>query len=100
MTVAIVTGAGRGIGRAVAKQLASDGAAIVLVARSEDQVSEAASEIRADRGTAAAFAADVARPEGVAEVAARTEREFGQPCKILVNAAGITGPVDELADVD
>jgi len=100
MQVAIVTGAGRGIGRAVAQELAARGAGVVLVARTEEHVQEAANEIRAAGGVASACAADVADPEAVSAVVEHAERELGQPCEILVNAAGVTGPVDELADID
>jgi 3-oxoacyl-[acyl-carrier protein] reductase len=100
MSVAIVTGAGRGIGRAVAGLLASEGATVALIARTDEQLQEAAAEIRTAGGTATPMAADVASPDGVAEIAGRIERELDGPCEILVNAAGITGPVDELADVD
>jgi NAD(P)-dependent dehydrogenase (short-subunit alcohol dehydrogenase family) len=98
--VAIVTGGGRGIGRAVAEALAAGGTAVALVARTPEQVERVAAGIRAGGGTATGLAADVADPEQIDAVTAATERELGTPCQILVNAAGITGPVDELADVD
>ncbi len=100
MRVAIVTGAGRGIGRAAAECLSSDGVAVALVARTEEQVQDAASQIRARGAIATALAADVSNADEVADIAARTERELGGPCEILVNAAGVTGPVDELSDVE
>jgi 3-oxoacyl-[acyl-carrier protein] reductase len=97
--VAIVTGGGRGIGRAAAAALAADGA-VALVARTEAQVEAAAEEIRADGGDVVAVVADVAEPGSSEEVAESVRHQLGAPCDVLVNAAGIGGPVDELGDVD
>jgi NAD(P)-dependent dehydrogenase (short-subunit alcohol dehydrogenase family) len=99
-TVAIVTGGGRGIGAATARGLASDGVDVVLVARSEAETSAVAAGIRDAGGGALALAADVSE-DGAADIITRTaEEHFGRPCQILVNAAGITGPVAELAELD
>jgi len=99
-TVAIVTGGGRGIGAATAQSLASDGIEVVLVARSEAETSEVAAGIEGAGGGALALAADVSE-DGAADMITRTaEEHFGRPCQILVNAAGTTGPVAELAELD
>lgn len=98
--VAIVTGGGRGIGAAAADALAADGVAVAVVARTAEQVERVANGIRATGGTATGLVGDVADPEQVDEVVAAVAREFGTPCEILVNAAGVSGPIDELADVD
>jgi NAD(P)-dependent dehydrogenase (short-subunit alcohol dehydrogenase family) len=98
--VAIVTGGGRGIGAAAAQSLASDGIEVVLVARSETETSQVAAGIEEAGGGALALAADVSE-DGAADMITRTaEEHFGRPCQILVNAAGITGPVAELAELD
>ena len=72
--VALVTGAGRGIGRAVALELAASGAHVALLARSLDQLDEAAEAVRAQGGNAAVLQADLGDPEAVAEAAARAEK--------------------------
>jgi NAD(P)-dependent dehydrogenase (short-subunit alcohol dehydrogenase family) len=90
--IALVTGAGRGIGRAVALELAAGGAQVALLARSLGQLDEAAEAIRAQGGTAAVFQTDVADPEAVADAAARAAKELG-PVDILVNNAAVVQPV-------
>ncbi len=98
--IAIVTGGGRGIGRAAAATLAADGIAVAVVARTEPEVRRTAAEINADGGRAAAVAGDLRNARGVEEIVAAAERQPGGPCGILVNAAGTTGPVGEVAELD
>ena len=86
--VAIVTGASRGIGRAVARTLASAGASVVCGARGEN-AAEVVKEITADGGKAIAVALDVTDAESIAAAVARASSEFGK-VDILVNNAGIT----------
>jgi len=88
---AIVTGAGRGFGKAIALGLAAEGAAVTLVARSKDQLDAVAREIEAVGGRALAVAGDVTKRDDVERVAAAAEKKFG-PTTVLVNNAGITGP--------
>jgi 3-oxoacyl-[acyl-carrier protein] reductase len=88
---AIVTGAGRGFGKAIALGLAAAGAAVTVTARSKDQLDAVKSEIEAAGGRALAVAGDVSKREDVAQVAAAAEKEFGAT-SVLVNNAGITGP--------
>jgi NAD(P)-dependent dehydrogenase (short-subunit alcohol dehydrogenase family) len=90
--VALMTGAGRGIGRAVALELAAGKAQVALLARSPGQLDEAAEAIRAQGGTAAVFQTDVADPEAVADAAARAAKKLG-PVDILVNNAAVVQPV-------
>ncbi|ELY37747.1 SDR family NAD(P)-dependent oxidoreductase [Natronorubrum tibetense] len=85
--VAVVTGGGRGIGRAIAIGLANAGAAVVPSARSTDEIEAVAEEIRADGGDALAVPADVTDSDAVADVIDRTEDEFGG-IDIVVNNAG------------
>lgn len=98
--MAIVTGGGRGIGRACAEALGADGLAVAAVARTESQVAETAAHIEADGGVATAITADLANPESANAVAAEAEQRLGGPSEILINAAGVTGPVGELAEIE
>jgi NAD(P)-dependent dehydrogenase (short-subunit alcohol dehydrogenase family) len=96
---AIVTGASRGIGAAAAEALAAEGAAVLLCARSAEDVEGAAAGIRAGGGRAEAFPADVARYPDMAEAVARCRTAFGG-VDILVNNAGVIEPIGHLAETD
>jgi NAD(P)-dependent dehydrogenase (short-subunit alcohol dehydrogenase family) len=89
--VALVTGAGRGIGRAVAFQLSEAGARVALLARSIDQLEETAATLRAEGGVALVLPADLADPDAVAEAATTAAKELG-PVDILVNNAAVVQP--------
>lgn len=91
--VALVTGAGRGIGRGAALQLARWGASVALLARSTDQLQAVSDEVRAIGVQAIALSVDVADAAAVATAVARIEAELG-PVDILVNNAGMVGPID------
>ncbi|CAO5253548.1 MULTISPECIES: SDR family NAD(P)-dependent oxidoreductase [unclassified Frankia] len=85
--VALVTGAGRGIGRAIALRFAEEGAAVVVTARSSDQIDETVALIKAAGGRAAAIPANVTDLDAVQAVLDFTRKEFG-PVSLLVNNAG------------
>ncbi|MBU3665206.1 MAG: 3-oxoacyl-[acyl-carrier-protein] reductase [Chthoniobacterales bacterium] len=88
--VAIVTGAGRGIGEAIARRLADEGAKIAVVSRTETNAAKTADAINAARADAAkAYAVDVADFDAVQELADAIIRDFGK-VDILVNNAGLT----------
>ncbi len=91
--VALVTGASRGIGRAVTHRLAADGAAVVALARG-DHAAAVVDEVRAAGGTARAASADVTDTQAVAAAVEALLAEFGR-IDVLVNNAGITR--DQLA---
>jgi 3-oxoacyl-[acyl-carrier protein] reductase len=94
----MVTGASRGIGRAVARLLAAEGASVLLVARSGDALEEARAEAR---GSAEALALDITERGAAARVVEECESRFGG-LHALVNNAGTTEakPLDELEDED
>ncbi|HZS75325.1 MAG TPA: SDR family oxidoreductase [Ktedonobacteraceae bacterium] len=86
--IAIITGAGRGIGRATALRFAREGAKVVLFSRSADNLDEVASEIRGQGGKALAVAGDVSREEDVRRLFEQAMAAYGR-VDILVNCAGI-----------
>jgi len=97
--VAIVTGASRGIGAAVAKQLARDGFAVVINYSSEAASAEAlVAELAASGAKALAVQADVRAPAEVRRLFDATERAFGG-VDVLVNNAGVM-PLASVADMD
>jgi NAD(P)-dependent dehydrogenase (short-subunit alcohol dehydrogenase family) len=87
--VAWVTGAGRGLGAAIARGLAAAGAAVVLTARTGSELAETLAKIEADGGRGLVLPADVTDSERVEAVAAAAVEEFGG-LDILVNNAGIS----------
>jgi 3-oxoacyl-[acyl-carrier protein] reductase len=88
--VAIVTGAGRGIGRAIAMRLASEGARVASVSRTEANAQRTADEINTARADSAkAYAVDVANHTDVQKIGAQILDDFGR-VDILVNNAGVT----------
>ena len=86
--VAVITGAGRGLGKAMAVALASQGARIALLSRSLDELARTAAEITAAGGEAAVFPTDVASQEQVRHTEAAVLARFGA-VNILINNAGL-----------
>ena len=98
--VALVTGAGRGIGRAIAVALAKDGAKVAVNYRRNDEAAaEAVAEIEAAGGTAKAYRASVDSLEEATAMVADIGREMG-PIGILINNAGIASRGNSVADTD
>lgn len=96
--VAIVTGGGRGIGRAIAHALAAAGARVTVSARTVAEIEEVAREIRAGGADALAVPADVTRPADAEAIVARTLDRFGR-LDVLVNNAGVPGPAGLLPEI-
>lgn len=97
--VAVVTGGGRGIGRATAMRLAEAGASVMVTARTESEIGETAERIRNEGGSARAYPADVSDWHEVRRLARETEQTLGLADVVVVNA-GIVEPVGDTWEVD
>jgi len=99
--IAVVTGGGRGIGRAIALKFANEGADVVVVSRTQENSEKVAAEIRALGRKAWAFAVDVADATAVNAAAEKILAEAGK-VDILVNNAGVTrdGLLMRMSDAD
>jgi NAD(P)-dependent dehydrogenase (short-subunit alcohol dehydrogenase family) len=95
----VITGAGRGIGQAIARRLAADGAPVCLAARTRGEIDETADLIRADGGTALAIPCDVTADGEVERLIEAAAHEFGG-LSILVNNAGGAHRVQPLEQLD
>jgi NAD(P)-dependent dehydrogenase (short-subunit alcohol dehydrogenase family) len=88
---ALVTGGGRGFGKAIAMRLACDGTAVTVTARTQAELDQTVSEIEDAGGKGFAVGGDVTRPEDVARIVREATARFGL-ITLLVNNAGIPGP--------
>jgi len=96
--VAIITGGGRGLGRAFAEVFAQEGAKIVVVSRTKREIDEVAGEISRRGGKAIAVQADVRDEFEVREMVRRTISTFSK-IDILVNNAGMMGPLGPITEI-
>jgi NAD(P)-dependent dehydrogenase (short-subunit alcohol dehydrogenase family) len=96
--VVLITGASRGIGRAMALEFASSGARMALIARSTAGLDETLAAVRSKGGSGAAVAADVTDENAVQAAFDRLVAELG-PVDVLVNNAGISGPFGRMWEV-
>ena len=97
--VALITGAGRGLGRAFSLGLAGAGMRVAVVARSADQIAETVRLIQAAGGRAVAIVADVTDPHAVTRMAQEARRTLGA-VDVLINNAGAGGPFGPSWEVD
>ena len=97
--IALVTGAGRGIGRAIAVGLAAEGARVAVTARSLDELEDLAREVRAGGGDALVVRGDLSDRTAPARIV-RTVTETWGPIEILVNNAGVGSSQNPKALVD
>ena len=95
--VAVITGAGRGIGRAIALAYAREGAKLALAARSEPELEEAVAAVLELGGQAIAVPTDVTSQADTERLAEAAVERFGR-IDVLVNNAGISGPIGPLQD--
>jgi len=96
--IAIITGGGRGIGRAMALKFALEGATIVVAARTKSEIEEVALAVRSQGGRSAAVQADVANEQECEHLISACEALFGR-VDILVNNAGEYGPVKPVEEI-
>jgi NAD(P)-dependent dehydrogenase (short-subunit alcohol dehydrogenase family) len=97
--VAIVTGGGTGIGKAIAVGLARAGAAIAIIARSKDQLAETVRQITELGFRARAVTADISDPEAVERMVQEVEQSLGS-VDLLINNAGLVGPIGPTWEAD
>jgi NAD(P)-dependent dehydrogenase (short-subunit alcohol dehydrogenase family) len=96
--VAVITGGGRGIGRAIALRFAGEGARVVVAARTKSEIESVAKEITDFGGRASAIAADVADEGQCQHLIRSSEAQYGK-VDILVNNAGEYGPVKPVEEI-
>jgi NAD(P)-dependent dehydrogenase (short-subunit alcohol dehydrogenase family) len=96
--IAIITGGGRGIGRAIALRFAAEGAAVLVAARTESEVRGVAAEIEQGGGRAAYVTGDVSREADCTHMVSVAENRLGG-VHILVNNAGDYGPVKPVEEI-
>lgn len=97
--VALVTGAGRGIGRRIAVGLAAAGAHVALLARSEHELADAVAEIQTGGGLATAVVADVRDDDKLSSAVDRIRAQLGAPL-VLVNNAAMVAPLGPTQALD
>jgi NAD(P)-dependent dehydrogenase (short-subunit alcohol dehydrogenase family) len=97
--VALVTGAGRGFGKAIAKRLAGEGAAVAVTSRTQSELDAVGAEIAASGGKALAVAADVTDRDAVAHVVRETQSKLGS-LSLFINNAGVPGPFGPMWEID
>jgi len=100
--VAIITGASKGIGRALSLRFAREGAAVICAARSGDLVKETVGQVKAGGGRAIAVTCDAAQEEEVRRLVAAGAKEFGKIDTLVNNAGdgGVTKPVQDYSMED
>lgn len=96
--VAIITGGGSGIGKAIAKAFVQEGAKVVLAARNQANMDATAGDLQKMGGTVKAIACDVTKEQQVIDMAKEAVKAFGR-IDILVNNSGIGGPTANVVDL-
>jgi NAD(P)-dependent dehydrogenase (short-subunit alcohol dehydrogenase family) len=96
--VAIVTGGGRGIGKAISMAFASEGATVVIAARTSSTLDDTVGQIKSSGGRAKPIQTDVSNEQQVQQLVAETIKDYGK-VDILVNNSGIGGPTVNVVDL-
>src|SRR5512135_635594 len=89
--VALITGGGRGFGKAIALRFAAEGVAVAVTSRTQSELNRTVAEIEDAGGRGFGICGDVTKPEDV-EIVVRATVEYFGPITLLVNNAGIPGP--------
>lgn len=97
---ALVTGASKGIGRAIARQLAAEGARLAIVARTKETLEAVRSSLPGEPDAHRVFALDLMRADGVGTLVAALRAEMGEPQIIVHNLGGSLGITQAMASVD
>lgn len=97
--VALVTGGGRGIGRAIALALAQAGCGVAVLARTHGEIEQVTAEIQATGQRSFAISSDLSDGKAITHAFAAITKELG-PIAILVNNAGVVEPIDSIQTVD
>lgn len=97
--IALVTGGGRGIGRAIALELAQAGCDVALLARTREQVEAVAAEIRALGRRSIALVADIAATQQMQQGFIEVQNALG-PISLLINNAAVVGPIGPTVEID
>ena len=97
--VAIITGGGRGLGRAAAVEMAKEGAQVVVLSRTSAEIEATSRIVEEGGGKALPLTGDISRPEDVEKAVDEAYSQFGR-IDILMNNAATTGPVGRLYEID
>ena len=92
--IVLITGGGRGLGRAIAEALAREGCTVIITGRDEDALELAAASISAGGGTVLTRHCELRKPESVATLFAALRQQF-KHLDVLINNAGVAGPTAE-----
>jgi len=98
--VAIVTGGGSGIGKAISERFAAEGATVVIAARNMDRLEEAAKELNSKGGKVKAIKTDISDYEQIKQMVSQTVKEFKKIDILVNNAAAMGSPFAHVVDMD
>lgn len=96
--VAVITGAGSGIGKAAALLMAREGAKVIAISRTDEEINQTIDEVKQAGGEGVAMPADISKPDDMQRVYTDVERQYGRLDIVFANAGinGVWAPLDEL----